>query len=137
MDKAVDRSSGADDAAGAAGIGAPVAAVRYPDIDPPMLADWLRRAQPGARICYFTGLSAAHGNKVLNDRLYEEAERGMLYLVQKRRRGADGSPRDFDYLAIRSSRPVHDGRGAAARRPRSIGEQADALFRSRETGRGI
>lgn len=69
------------------------------------LNDWLRKAQPNARLCYGHG---EHASKVaseeVNETLRTLAERKFLFLCQGRR-----TPHGREYLAIRSSRPVPVG----------------------------
>jgi hypothetical protein len=84
---------------------------------------WLARAQPNARLIYFTGDSAGDGIEAVNDRLKAEQRRGMVFLVQQRRGpGRSG----LDYVAVRSSRPATAER---TRRPMGLHDQAQALFK--------
>lgn len=85
--------------------------------DAAKLDAWLEEAQPGARIVYFHGFYAGHGNSGLNERLLAEEGRGMLYLVQDHRAMTDYG---YDYVAIRSSRPF---KGPV---PKTLSEQARA-----------
>jgi hypothetical protein len=102
-------------------------------LDAARLDAWIEDAQPGAQIVYHSGnfaVAAGHGDQLdvsldaLRSTLQKEEGRGMLYLVQRKRRGFEARiVPGFDYLAIRSSRPT----GRADRGPpRSrIGGMAD------------
>jgi hypothetical protein len=69
------------------------------------LNDWIRKAQPGARLCYGHGDHASHvASEDVNATLRQLAEREFLFLCQGQR-GLNGRA----YLAIRSSRPAPEG----------------------------
>lgn len=104
-------------------------------LTPGRVAEWVVSAQPGARMLYHQGLYAGglDGDRGdLNLLLQAYESRGMVYLVQRRRRGTDALDLPgFDYLAVRSSRPklpdeAHDG--ARPRKLASLHAQAEALF---------
>lgn len=102
-----------------------IAASARKPLDGAMLDAWIVDAQPGARLVYYTGTFAGEGSPRLNGMLLAEEARGMLYLVQQRRRGTGPGGSGFDYIAIRSSRPATAGKTP---RPKSLREQVEALF---------
>jgi len=68
--------------------------------------EWLRGAQPGARLVYHTGFYAGDAGEELNLRLNAERVRGMVYLHVRRRTDLRG----YDYIAARTTRSIADGR---------------------------